>query len=374
MKRRTSSSKTLPTVSTSSNTQEPLAKTEEIEDPKVTTRGDSDATKTVGIAPIEVLDSAPLLTSDKHLVEVDDNDDDEALLPMPTNTSGITDEKARLLLQKYGLRYEPRARRQDVSEPPGKTRRVEKPVRIRIHWHCHECNSRFARDRTCVSCGHRRCSECIRSPPKKVRQVMEGTSETDHERGQAERPVSAVIAQEQPATSVVSGTLADEPAMTTLPRQTPETVSPSQSYERTAGQTHDETQSSDRYNLVMYSRPRSGEDLILRPRTQIMRRQCHQCGTSFLPNSGSNCHTCQHTCCTLCPRYPAESQKWPMSSLSNERAPGEEVRMVRAVQRVYKKPRQRVRYICDSCQTVFVDAERCRTCGHERCQECSRHP
>ncbi|TKA33691.1 hypothetical protein B0A50_00527 [Salinomyces thailandicus] len=100
MKRRTSSSKTLPTVSTSSNTQEPLAKTEEIEDPKVTTRGDSDATKTVGIAPIEVLDSAPLLTSDKHLVEVDDNDDDEALLPMPTNTSGITDEKARLLLQK----------------------------------------------------------------------------------------------------------------------------------------------------------------------------------------------------------------------------------------------------------------------------------
>lgn len=48
--------------------------------------------------------------------------------------------------------------------------------------------------------------------------------------------------------------------------------------------------------------------------------------------------------------------------------------MVQAVQRVYRKPRQRVRYTCEHCETLFIDSDRCVECGHERCQSCLREP
>ncbi|CAD0095239.1 unnamed protein product [Aureobasidium vineae] len=45
------------------------------------------------------------------------------------------------------------------------------------------------------------------------------------------------------------------------------------------------------------------------------------------------------------------------------------------VQRVYRKPRQRVRYTCHECSTPFRShARMCDKCAHERCLDCRDTP
>lgn len=128
------------------------------------------------------------------------------------------------------------------------------------------------------------------------------------------------------------------------------------------------------YRYTMQVRPKCAEYLVLRPKTQIIRRQCHKCDTAFLPASRQECENCQHKRCSLCPRWPAKLDKWPRGSPGDEQPSPEDVLLVPAVQRVFKKPRQRVRYTCDQCQEVFLDRHTCRNCGHSRCGNCSRYP
>lgn len=44
------------------------------------------------------------------------------------------------------------------------------------------------------------------------------------------------------------------------------------------------------------------------------------------------------------------------------------------VRRVYKQPRQRVRWACEYCQTTFTTSVTCRTCEHQKCGSCTRDP
>jgi hypothetical protein len=44
------------------------------------------------------------------------------------------------------------------------------------------------------------------------------------------------------------------------------------------------------------------------------------------------------------------------------------------VRRVYKQLRQRVRWTCEYCQTVFTTSITCHTCGHQKCKNCTRDP
>ncbi|KAK4934371.1 hypothetical protein LTR28_010692, partial [Elasticomyces elasticus] len=55
----------------------------------------------------------------------------------------------------------------------------------------------------------------------------------------------------------------------------------------------------------------------------------------------------------------------------DERAPERAVE----VRRMYRRPKQRVRWSCERCRSPFVDSTRvCATCGHERCEQCLRDP
>ncbi|MCJ1313367.1 hypothetical protein MMC25_007045 [Agyrium rufum] len=48
-------------------------------------------------------------------------------------------------------------------------RRQLKSIRTRVRWKCQECNTTFqAHDRACSGCGHHRCDNCVRDPPKRV--------------------------------------------------------------------------------------------------------------------------------------------------------------------------------------------------------------
>lgn len=43
-------------------------------------------------------------------------------------------------------------------------------------------------------------------------------------------------------------------------------------------------------------------------------------------------------------------------------------------ERVYKKPRRRVRYTCHKCSTEYAGSKVCTNCGQEKCEETIRNP
>ncbi|RMY75101.1 hypothetical protein D0864_09886 [Hortaea werneckii] len=71
--------------------------------------------------------AASLAVDDRAGIAIDESDNDEPLLPVSPQRGGPKDERARLLLQKYGLTYDRHVRAGGAEEPPGKIRRVEKP-------------------------------------------------------------------------------------------------------------------------------------------------------------------------------------------------------------------------------------------------------
>ena len=72
----------------------------------------------------------------------------------------LLEEKARTLFAKYNMTLE-----MGEWTPPFKNDsiRVEKKVRMRIHRHCHRCQTMFGAEKLCAECGHTRCKKCPRS-------------------------------------------------------------------------------------------------------------------------------------------------------------------------------------------------------------------
>jgi hypothetical protein len=82
--------------------------------------------------------------------------------------------------------------------------RIYKPIRMRIRYTCHCCQTSFGRDKECIGCQHRRCSRCDRYPPKKAptptpKQKAEVTATTPLETP-LETPAQGETAEEKPCT------------------------------------------------------------------------------------------------------------------------------------------------------------------------------
>lgn len=368
MRRKGSSSKDTPTLASSATAQQSSGATSEAADTTMPGPGPSAIFIPAAVPdastarPSTPNDLAPLVVDSGAAIDVDDSD--EPLLPIFTTRVGLNEDRARELFDKYGLVYQPR-RRTTEQEPPNKVRRVEKPVRIRVHWECHECHSNLARNRICGSCGHRRCTDCKRSPAKRVREIIESTKQLKEQEDQQRSAAGSTSAALAAPLAVDEQ---DKIASVPSPEHAVD-----QPLEKDDQPGKDDT-ALDHYKMVMQTRPRNGEDLILRPKTQIIRRSCHQCEKPFIPASRTECENCQHNRCTLCPRHPSKPEKWPMGSPGDEKAPEADPRMVRAVQRVYKRPRQRVRYTCERCQLTIVNPDGICDCGHARCGNCVRNP
>lgn len=303
--------------------------------------------------------ATPLVIDDGGNIEVGDNSD-ETVEPIATLPTGFSAERVRAVFDKYNIKY---------NEPTASTterKRVERPIRIRIHWTCHECQTSFGRLKTCTKCGHRRCEECPRSPAKRVKQILEGTSQLKEIEQQIEAPPSTDINE-----AVISPTSAkklDTPTVEKLEQigedgkpEVVDDVSPEAALEPDPLVVAEGEMDIADYQYVFQYRPNEGKELVLRPKSQIVKRTCHKCHTVFEKSIRIECQNCGHIRCRQCPREPAIG-------------PQEGPQMVATVQRVYKKPRQRVRWTCDQCQTMFVERLRCRSCGHERCKSCIRTP
>jgi hypothetical protein len=276
------------------------------------------AVEDAGVAPAPPTPSTT--ATHEHALEVDEDelaiddfdDTEEPIIPVDATTSrpGISEEKAKILFEKYGLRY-PAAKR-PTQDPPNKIRRVEKPVRIRLHWSCHQCKTPFAHDKVCTSCGHRRCGDCTRSPPQRVLRLLE---KTKREKESAE--ILARAASASPEDDAVLGA-----SVTMLAEQVPAEETPAAPIPQ-ALESKVETEPL-RFVYTIRSNSLGGTD-----------------GMELY-------HMARHSLNRDGPRP--------------------------AIQRVFKQPRQRVRWTCDICDSIFTHRDICSNCHHEKCADCIRSP
>ncbi|PCG97438.1 Zinc finger, FYVE/PHD-type [Penicillium occitanis (nom. inval.)] len=241
--------------------------------------------------------------------------------------SDIQQERARALFAKYGLTLEP----QEWMSPRNyEVKRVEKPIKMRVRRTCHRCQTTFGSDRVCRNCQHVRCKACPRHPPARTKEEKEARALAKAKGKQPEK------SSDTPATAAI--------------------IEPS-----------DNTQKMERTPLTMESRT-GGQDVIYKEIKQRVRRTCHQCQTIFKGHS-TVCESCGHIRCRNCPREPAKLDKYP------DGYPGDVEPPFERPQRVWKKPRMRVRYFCEKCDTFYVPGENiCATCGEEKGPNSRRDP
>ncbi|KAF2451184.1 hypothetical protein P171DRAFT_418 [Karstenula rhodostoma CBS 690.94] len=233
--------------------------------------------------------------------------------------SALQQERARALFAKYGLTLESH---EWISAPamPVSVQRIEKPIRMRVHRTCHRCGTTYGAEKVCAKCEHKRCKQCPRYPKKKT--PLEKTQ------SQAKSDVAAVKA---------------------LPKK----------------------------KRVLTVPSRSGGELAYHPAKQRVRRNCHKCHALFIPPTATICEGCRHIRCTKCPREPAKLSKWPNGYPGDVEydSDTEMEREMERSKRIWRKPRTRVRWECDHCNTTFLDGSpQCPGCGHEKCEKCVRKP
>ncbi|KAH7394901.1 hypothetical protein DE146DRAFT_616112 [Phaeosphaeria sp. MPI-PUGE-AT-0046c] len=222
-------------------------------------------------------------------------------------------ERARALFAKYGLSLDSHDWIAAPAPMPA-VQRVEKAIRMRVHRSCHRCGTIYGSDKNCSQCEHPRCKKCPRYPKKKL-----------------------TVNKEKELTSD------DKP----------------------------------RKKRVLTVTTRAGNELAYQPSKQLVRRTCHKCETVFVPTTATICENCRHIRCTKCPREPAKLQKWPSGYPGDAEADSdsEVEKQLEKFRRTWRKPRQRVRWECEKCQTAFISGSpQCPGCGHERCDKCVRSP
>ncbi|KAL1902002.1 hypothetical protein Sste5346_001708 [Sporothrix stenoceras] len=221
----------------------------------------------------------------------------------------LHEERARRLGERFGLEIKPN----EWHSTEGDALRVNKPIRMRVHRTCHQCNTDFGTAKECTQCKHVRCKKCTRYPPKR----------TDAEKQAArERRAALVKEQKENAPIIADWDLSNKPIQLTKPSKT------------------------------------GGQDLVYKKPRQRLRRNCCQCNKLFV-SGNKTCPGCSHLRCTDCPRDPAKKDKYPYGY------PGDEF-----------GTRSTPRYRCQQCKTRYpadsAEGTECTKCAHPRCADCPR--
>jgi len=276
----------------------------------------------------------PLSFNTKYILTLTHSTPTPALVPAPaaqepiapepvvmTNYSTTQNDKARALFAKYGLTLD----QGDWKYPTDpQLPRVTKPIRMRVRRTCHRCETTFGAEKVCINCSHTRCTKCPRFPPAR-------NNDEPHLRKPKIPEITA-----------------------TQPRALPMTP-------------HLKYTGNPAHPLTMPSRT-GGQDLVRKTVRQRVRRSCHLCTTQFGSDS-KECQSCSHVRCKKCPRDPAHLERYPDGYPRDVDPPKA------GPDRTFKKPRQRVHYLCHVCETSYLHgADTCSKCGQGRCAETIRIP
>ncbi|KAF2396489.1 hypothetical protein EJ06DRAFT_533747 [Trichodelitschia bisporula] len=209
----------------------------------------------------------------------------------------------------------------NAPEPP----RVEKKIRMRVRFTCCQCRTTLDHKASCPSCTHPRCDACPRSPPKRSKRAEAVEVEAA---GPGEGPSGGGAARRGSGKEKDKGKERDG-----APRGDDAPAGPP---------------SPEKHNPAAPSAPQ--QDRPATPTRNTARAPCHLCGGPM--SAQPACRVCGHERCTECPA-------------------AEGVRS----QRVFRRPRQRVRWTCDACSAGLLEGSRvCKVCGHEKCEGCVRIP
>ncbi|KAJ5747347.1 uncharacterized protein N7511_009043 [Penicillium nucicola] len=242
--------------------------------------------------------------------------------PIIIDYKAMQREKTRALFSKYNLSFELTG---ESSPTDYQFARVSKPIRMRVRRTCHRCEMTFGPDKVCVNCQHLRCKKCPRFPPIQTR---------DEESSVSTFRLHELRAKQQGMLHLTSHLkLSGNPA-----------------------------------SPLSRSSSSGGPDFVHKTVRQRVRRDCHLCGTMFAKGT-KQCTSCRHTRCKICPRQPAKLDKYP------DGYPGDAEPPKVAPDRTFKRPRQRVHYICHVCTTSYYqDSRLCVKCGQTKCDETIRVP
>ncbi|EGE02310.1 hypothetical protein TEQG_01348 [Trichophyton equinum CBS 127.97] len=331
--------------------------------------------------------------------------------PAPRQWTSMQEERARALFAKYGLTLEPGEWITGpatglTSSPAGpashhhhilhhhhhhhstgnglasnisagnslnQVERVEKPIRMRVRRNCHRCLATFGADKVCAKCEHTRCKKCFRYPPSKSE-----TASSEPKRERTQKKIVNVASSNTAAGAGTTNTAATNNNIITTPTPTATTgpataTAPAGGGTASAGGTRDRAREEGRKTcpekiiLTIPSRT-GGQDLVRKPVRQRVRRTCHVCNTLF-EGTATECLNCHHLRCKKCPRDPAKMDKYP------DGYPGDVEPPFEPQERVWRKPRRRVRWTCHECSSMFTGGDKiCLQCHHERCGDCIRDP
>lgn len=245
-------------------------------------------------------------------------------------------ERARLLFEKYGLNFEandlaPTPIPSSSSHRDGRVQRVEKQIRMRIRYTCHRCHTTFGATLICARCEHHRCRKCPRHPPKKPRRIhREGETTQRESDGYGD-------AMDVDQEARIAKRKSNSPVAVNMPQAS--------------------TSESD---------PQSKSTLFLRRASRV----CHKCKAAFSPIEAQICANCGHLGCLKCSRESGT----PVDTRP-DRSCSQLMSSCQRPDRIYRVPRQRIRWICDQCQTDFEpDSTVCSACLHDQCSHCTRIP
>ncbi|KAJ5893622.1 hypothetical protein N7495_005313 [Penicillium taxi] len=242
---------------------------------------------------------------------------------LTSDYSAAQRDKASVLFAKYGLTLEPGEWKSPTDLPLA---RVTKPVRMRVRRTCHRCDTTFGPNKICINCQHPRCKKCPRFPTERTKDPAEPKV--------PKAKISELLARGNGGHTSHLRLSKDDPAAP----------------------------------LKLSSRT-GGPDFIRKEVRHRTRRSCHACGVGFASGE-KQCFSCNHVRCKKCPREPAKLEKYP-DGYPGDFDPPKPVK----ADRVYKKARCRVHYICHVCSSHFNDdAKSCGKCGQAKCAETIRIP
>lgn len=239
------------------------------------------------------------------------------LTPTTVDRNIARQECSRNLLSRFGLdvRAHDRASRSVSSSHPENVQRVQRAPRVKMHRSCHRCGSNFGANVYCTRCNHRRCNDCPRAPAAGVQKIMQQAQEAFT--AEEERKEAAKRVEPEQKLGVAAATEVSEesaPPVSIIPD-----LDLDLDFDLGAAMLARIARSRQSVHLLARGLEQQGHS----PATFDPHRQTHYAG----------------------------------------------------VQRVYRKPRQRVRYVCDKChKTCDKHSRKCANCPQDISTHCQRIP
>jgi hypothetical protein len=298
---------------------------------------DADGPSTAHVAPEEQSRPTPPVTTETFHID----------------RASVYQERTQKLRDRYGMNIAG----SDRSTFPATARRVQKSARMRVHRACHECGVDFGHGIHCRACHHRLCGECPRTPGRGIKEAM----------AQAREFPFHVVSEDSPSTSP-DLLMAEAPTVVSDQLDTFDSNMPSSSEHISKPSTPLDPIVAEHNFLSMLE---VDDDIPDCAPIRIAHNSRHGKNKQTESNSPRSSHHSEnfpsshqnHTLTTSTVPYPISTIRDPIL-----KAPA-------GVQRIYRKPRQRVRYTCHECSTPFQSHGRtCGKCAHERCLECRDRP